>query len=299
MKGNVACGILLTVVLLLFSGCEKLVDYGEGRYLCEEGALVYLECVEGFYIRWANNITTEQQNTVRNIVKNMVRIEGGTFVMGSQHTNPNGSNYNAEANEDEMPVHNVTLSDYYLGKFEVTQHDWESIMGNRADWSNVYGMGRKHPAYNIRYVDALLFISNMNELTGLNFRLPTEAEWEYAARGGNQSHGFSYSGSNDIHLVAWYKDNSNYTSHEIGTKQPNELGLYDMSGNVCEWCSDYYGLYSGENQTNPSGAEFNDERVVRGGSFCYLGYHCKCTARDHFNETGRSIGVGFRLVITQ
>ena len=292
-------GIFVIILLaLLLASCEKLVEYGEGRYLCENGELTYLENYGGVYIHWSDEITAEQQEVIREMVMNMVRVEGGSFVMGRQNNNPNENNYDALAESDESPVHNVTLSPYYIGKYEVTQKDWKVIMGSDKGWATSYGLGDSYPAYNIRYVDVEAFLIRINQLSGLTFRLPTEAEWEFAAQGGPNMANFPYSGSTTLQLVAWYKDNSDNRAHPIGTKQPNSLGLYDMSGNVCEWCSDYYGSYSSNNQTNPTGVAVGTEHVLRGGSYCLLDLHCRCAARDHFYTNGQSVGVGFRVVIS-
>lgn len=295
---NIHISLLLFLSMIFFAGCEKLDNYSEGRYVCKDGDLEYLELVNGTYILWAEDITAEQQEVVRDIVRKMVRIDGGTFLMGRQKDDPSAANYDTESQDGEFPTHNVTLSAYSLGTYEVTQYEWAVVMGSSGDWTAGYGLGGNYPVYNIRYTDALLFIEKINGWTGLSFRLPTEAEWEYAARGGNDTHAYPYSGSDDLASVAWYKDNADYTAHEVGSKRANELGLYDMSGNVCEWCSDYYGFYAAGSQTNPQGAGTGTERVVRGGSFCYLGKHCKCAARDHFDEEGHSIGIGFRLAMS-
>ena len=247
----------------------------------------------------------------------MVKVEGGTFTMGA--TAEQGSDYYS----DELPTHQVTLSDYYIGKYEVTQQLWEYVMsysGTCADGSSMsayasdvwlgsdpsssYGVGDYYPAYYVSYYDIVdIFLPRLNKITGKRFRLPTEAEWEFAARGGKQSKGYKYSGSDNIGDVAWYTDNSDDESHQVGTKQPNELGIYDMSGNVFEWCSDWYGSYSSSAQTNPTGPSsdprpFSDpRRVLRGGSWFDNARSCRVSNRYYYDPSSRYYGIGFRVVL--
>lgn len=247
----------------------------------------------------------------------MVYVEGGTFKMGAQSSSSSSSNYDSNAYSDESPVHSVTLSSYYIGKYEVTQQLWEYVMnytGTAADgstmtavatdpWlgdsnpSSTYGKGDYYPAYYVSYNDIVdYFIPRLNKITGKTFRLPTEAEWEYAARGGNQSKGYKYSGSNAIGDVAWYYDIASSKSHPVGTKSPNELGIYDMSGNVREWCSDWYGSYSSTAQTNPTGASSGTKRVLRGGSWNNRFPYCRVSVRDNSTPSFRDSTIGFRLL---
>jgi len=181
---------------------------------------------------------------IQNLIDNMVRVDGGTFTMGA--TSEQGSN----AAGDEKPAHQVNLSSFSIGKYEVSQEEWEAVMGSNPS----YFKGAKRPVEKVSWNDCQAFIRKLNELTGRSFRLPTEAEWEYAARGGNKSIGDKYAGGDNLGSVAWYEDNSGGTTHNVGTKSPNELGLYDMSGNVWEWCQDWYDSYSSSAQTNPKGA---------------------------------------------
>lgn len=249
----------------------------------------------------------------------MVYVEGGTFLMGAQTSSSSSANYDFDASSDESPVHSVTLSSYYIGKYEVTQQLWEYVMnytGAAADgtilsavasdpWlddsnpSSTYGKGDYYPAYNVSYEDIVNhFIPRLNKITGKTFRLPTEAEWEYAARGGNQSKGCKYSGSNTISDVAWYCGNSSST-HQVGTKQANELGIYDMSGNVYEWCSDWYGSYSSTSQTDPIGPTSGSWRVLRGGSWYDSARECRVSERCFNAPSLRSGDRGFRLLFQQ
>lgn len=217
----------------------------------------------------------------------MVYVEGGTFMMGSN---------DAEAWYNERPVHQVTLSDYYIGQTEVTQALWQAVMGSNPS----YRKGGSMPVESVSWYDCQEFIVKLNQITGENFSLPTEAQWEFAARGGNYSKGYKYSGSNNIDAVAWYVDNAWYVQDDgtrpVATKQPNELGIYDMSGNVFEWCSDWWGAYSSESVTDPSGPLSDSTRVLRGGSWYYNATYCRCTYRYYLPPTGTSYYLGLRLV---
>ena len=241
----------------------------------------------------------------------MVKVEGGTFTMGA--TAEQGSDYDS----DELPTHQVTLSDYYIGKYEVTQQLWEYVMsysGTCADGSSMsayasdvwlgsdpsssYGVGYYYPAYYVSYYDIVdIFLPRLNKITGRTYRLPTEAEWEFAARGGKQSKGYKYSGSDNIGVVAWYTGNSGGKTHQVGTKEPNELGIYDMSGNVWEWCGDWYGSYSSSAQTNPTGPSSGSLRVLRGGSWDCDARRCRVSYRYIFIPSNRYDDFGFRVVL--
>ena len=219
----------------------------------------------------------------------MVEVRGGTFTMGA--TSEQGS----DAESDEKPAHNVTLRDYYIGKTEVTQALWEAVMGNNPSWFK----GENQPVEMISWNDCKEFISKLNSLTGKRFRMPTEAEWEYAARGGSKSRGYKYSGSNTLDDVAWYSGISDYETHEVGTKSPNELGLYDMSGNVSEWCSDWYGDYSSAFQTNPKGPDSGARRAIRGGGWFNFARYCRCSSRNFSGPGRRDNNLGLRLCLSE
>jgi formylglycine-generating enzyme required for sulfatase activity len=212
----------------------------------------------------------------------MVFVQGGTFQMGSNY-DPDGA----------TPIHSVTLSNFYMGRYEVTQAQWKLIMGNDPS----YFKGDDLPVDSVSWNDVQNFLSKLNILSGKNYRLPTEAEWEYAARGGYKSQGYTYSGSNTLSDVAWYADNSSNTTHAVGTKQPNELGLYDMNGNVWEWCSDWYGDNSNVAQTNPTGPSSGYGRVDRGGSWRDNTQYCRVAYRDCIRPDIRGNFIGFRLVL--
>ena len=205
------------------------------------------------------------------------------------------SEQGSDAADDEKPTHSVTLSSFYIGKYEVTQALWKAVMGsNPSKWK-----GDNLPVEQVSWDDCQTFIRKLNALTGKNFRLPTEAEWEFAARGGNNSRGYKYAGSNNIGDVAWYDDNSGSKTHVVGTKSPNELGIYDMSGNVWEWCQDWFGSYSSASQTNPTGASSGSYRVLRGG--CWFNYARSCRSSGRIINTpgGRYNDNGLRLVLSQ
>ena len=209
----------------------------------------------------------------------MVRVKSGSFDMG---------------NVFDEPIHRVTLTnDYYLGKYEVTQALWKTVMGNNPSFFKE----DNNPVEQVSWDDCQIFIEKLNALTGFHFRLPTEAEWEYAESGGRKSRGYRYSGSNTLGDVAWHNGNSGSKTHTVGTKQPNELGIYDMTGNVAEWCQDVYGPYASGSLKNPMGAKEGKKRVVRGGDYS-----------ESFNFRQPRLGVssesksrycGFRLAISK
>jgi len=220
-----------------------------------------------------------------NLKLDMVFIEGGTFQMGSNDDESN-----------ENPVHSVILSGFFIGKYEVTQKQWRDINGNNpSKFINCDNC----PVEQVSWNDVQEFIQKLNQKTGKNYRLPTEAEWEYAARGGNKSSGYTYSGSNSVGDVAWYTDNSGSKTQQVGQKQQNELGLFDMSGNVWEWCSDWYGAdyYQNSSTSNPKGPSSGSTRVGRGGCWYFDGQRCRTSNRSG-NGPGYSYdNMGFRLVL--
>ena len=244
----------------------------------------------GFSVRPV--VRTKETYTVNGVSVKMIPVEGGTFQMGSD---------DSDANDDQKPVHQVTLSSFSIGETEVTQELWYAVMGAKPtssnSWSTTRGLGNNYPAYYVSWNDCQTFITKLNQMTGKKFRLPTEAEWEYAARGGNKSNGYKYSGSNTIEDVAWYNSNSNMYTHPVATKAPNELGIYDMSGNVYEWCQDWYGEYSSGSQTNPTGPSSGSNRVERGGGWNIDARDCRVSLRDYVNPTKSYSNLGFRLAL--
>jgi len=208
----------------------------------------------------------------------MVYVEGGTFQMGSK-----------KGDSDEKPIHTVTVSSFYMDKTEVTQAQYRKVMGKN---SSYFSGCDDCPVENVNWHDANEYAKRVGK------RLPTEAEWEYAARGGNKANGYQYAGSNNIREVAWYSKNSGSQTHPVGQKQPNELGLYDMSGNVWEWCSDWYDddYYSNSPQNNPQGPNSGTRRVLRGGGWYDDDSSCRVANRSRLNPVSRFDSLGFRLV---
>lgn len=224
---------------------------------------------------------------VNGVSFDMVRVDGGIFNMGLD------KGFDDKAVTNESPAHSVTLDGYYIGKAEVTQALWQAVMGTNP--SNF--KGDNMPVENVSWKDCQEFIGKLNVLTNKKFRLPTEAEWEYAARGGNKSRGYKYAGSDSIDDVAWYDMNGEEITHPVASKQPNELGIYDMTGNVYEWCSDWYGIYTEEPQTNPQGPTTGPGRIIRGGSIDDFRDACTSTSRDNDDPNDCDNDMGLRLAL--
>lgn len=266
------------------------------------GVLLYLP---------TSTYATDRTFTVGDVSFTMLPVAGNTFYMGAQKTSNQQPNYDANASSNEQPVHLVTVNDFYIGQYVITQGLWEALMyetpnaASNNQWTEGYGLGASYPAYYITYTDVQRFIDALNGFCRLTnqlkadeyFRLPTEAEWEFAARGGSLSKGYLYAGSNYINDVAWYVENSPESTQAVGKKQPNELGLYDMSGNVMEWCSDYYTDYTEQAQNNPTGATSGTYRVLRGGVYLRPATLCRIAARSYaFEDTSVSY-YGARLAL--
>lgn len=254
--------------------------------------------VRGGYIVFSANSLSDTVYVVQekgSLEIEMVYVKGGRFRMGA--TEEQGSVYES----DEEPVHSVTLSDYYIGKYEVTQVQWEAVMGTtleeQYDNELLHGQGLYYPMYYVNWEEAQAFVKKLSAWTGKNYVLPTEAQWEYAARGGAKSKGYEYSGSNTIGDVAWYYNNARNSTHPVGTKSPNELGIYDMSGNVMEWCSDWYGEYSDVAQTDPVGPESGFVRVCRGGSWREGAGGYRVSDRHDGYPSNRISYLGFRVAL--
>lgn len=225
----------------------------------------------------------------------MILVEGGTFMMGAQSSDENGTNYDENATSIESPIRKVNLSDFYIAKFEVTQEQWVAAMGENP---SAY-LGDKYPVESISWNKVQEFITILNEKTGLFYRLPTESEWEYAALGGNKSKGTIYSGDSFIFNVGWYYSNSDHTTHAVGDKDANELFLHDMTGNVGEWCQDYFGYYPSSEESDPSGPTTGAKRIVRGGSWNNSYKECRIKYRDRLMPDEANDNIGFRLVISK
>ena len=277
-----------TVAVLDITDLQENTKYYVRAYAVNKVGVAYSEQV---------SFTTKEQSsaepvvtetiTVNGVSFKMVTVEGGTFTMGA--TSEQGS----DAYSDESPTHSVTLSDFAIGETEVTQELWKAVMGSNPSYFSSTNL----PVEKVSWNDCQTFISKLNNLTGKNFRLPTEAEWEYAARGGNKSKGYKYAGSNTLGDVAWYYGNSSSKTHSVKQKQANELGLYDMSGNVWEWCQDWYGSYSSSAQTNPTGSTSGSYRVLRGGSWISNARDCRVSSRGNTTPTNTYNFLGLRLAL--
>lgn len=249
----------------------------------------------GYSIQMKRLSKEEETFTVNGVSFTMKLVEGGTFQMGYDQS---------DADFDEKPVHSVTVSSYYIGETEVTQALWQAVMGTTVRQQRdkasglLRGEGSDYPMYFISWDECQEFIRKLNQKTGRNFRLPTEAEWEYAARGGKKSKGYKYAGSNTVGNVAWYSENSGNDTHAVKTKSPNELGLYDMSGNVWEWCQDWRDNYGNESQTNPTGPSSGTYRIMRGGAW-YCDKQCRVSYRQPHEPVERRNSDGFRLCLPQ
>ena len=261
------------------------------------------ETINGFDINWTGDLGKKEKDAVRDMISNMVKVEAGTFYMGAQKDSVEYYCYDEEATSLEGPVHEVTVSEFYINKYEVTQLLWEAIMGETPNkekdmqWEDEYGKGDNYPAYRISYKEVETFIGKLNEYTGLRFSLPTEAQWEYAAKGGKDTYYSLYAGGGNVLEVAWIDSNSDKCS-EVGKKNANGLGLYDMSGNVWEMCQDWYYDYTEEAVTDPVGEEYNQGyKVFRGGSWNTNAQQARVTARYRQGIHYRDYNTGFRLVI--
>lgn len=248
----------------------------------------------------SQSVTSPMSNltfTVKGVTFTMVYVQGGSFTMGA--TSEQGD----DVHDDERPTHRVTLDSYYIGQTEVTQALWKVVMGSNPSY---FTGNSQRPVEQVSWKDCQKFIRKLNNLTGERFRLPTEAEWEYAARGGVKSNGYKYSGSNTLGNVAWYDENAwcdgdeskpNHGTHAVGTKSANELGIYDMSGNVWEWCNDWCCDYSSSSQTNPQGPSSGSYRVHRGGTWSRDAGDCRVSCRYDNTPGGYFNDLGLRLAL--
>ena len=257
----------------------------------KKGVVIFVLGIVGLFMMTCGTDRKGEASIIVNGVE-FIFVKGGTFEMGDRKE---------DGYEEERPVHTVTLSDYYISKHEITFHQYDVFCDSTArdkPYDNNWGRGDR-PVINVSYYDAKSFCDWMSRTTGRAIRLPTEAEWEYAARGGDQSQGFLYSGSNDVDSVAWHTNNSGWKTHPVGTKKANELGLYDMSGNVWEWCWDLYDAhyYGVSPEFNPKGPAHRidrwDYRVIRGGCWYDDKRQVRCAFRGDgslANEEGNDYG---------
>lgn len=283
-----------------------MVEVGKGKKLLSKNISVvqmggYWDMAGEFSLFWSYDVSDSQKEIITNMLNNMVYVEGGTFIMGAdEQTFYSTTGVPFDNYREYYTQHRVTLSDYYISKFELTQKEWNALMsGNKSRF-----VGSELPVENITWDDAVEFISNLSKLTNIDFQLPTESQWEYAARGGKYSLGYVYSGSNNWMDVAWLVEASidtsdpRYTTSAVSQKAPNELGIYDMSGNVSEFCSDWYAPYPYEDQIDPVGPSIGERHVVRGGEISdgYAPYNCSVFKRgEYFISSSQYIGI--RLVI--
>ena len=225
----------------------------------------------------------------KGVVIELIKVEAGNFTIGA-------TSANEKPDDNEKPAHEVTFSqNYYIGKYEVTQEVWKAVMGNNPSKFK----GNFLPVEMVSWKDCQKFISKLNRITGLHFRLPSEAEWEYAARGGNKSNGYLYSGSDNLDEVAWYNENSGKRTHNVGTKKANELGIYDMSGNVMEWCQDWFGFYTVSSRKDPTGPNTGTLRINRGGCWYSYPWYCRSLSRNKISPDDSYFNLGFRLALSE
>lgn len=240
------------------------------------------------------NQTESFSVTVKGFQFDMIKVEGGSLWMGFQNNDHDDEdNKDDNASPDEVPAHHVAVDDFYLGETEVSQKLWSAVMGNNP--SQHTDTQCNLPVDNVSWYDCQAFIVQLNKLTGMSFRLPTEAEWEFAARGGNygSNYRYRYSGGNKLSNVAWTTDNKGNKTHEIKAKQPNELGLYDMTGNVWEWCEDWYGSY------DPSKPQTSKRKVLRGGGWLNEPKYFRVTFRELAFPECRNYCFGLRLALSK
>ena len=281
-------GYVLTAILLIV-GLIFIFYYSDsGRKKGDkdmERAIDFIDKARKEYSKKHLDLITKTF-TVNGVSFAMVHVVGGTFQMGA-------TSEQETTDSDENPVHSVTLSSYSIGQTEVTQALWKAVMGNNPS----YFKGDNLPVEQVSWNDCQTFIRKLNALTGRTFRLPTEAEWEFAARGGTLSRGYLYAGSNDLESVAWYRENADKKTHPVATKSANELGLYDMSGNVSEWCQDWKGSYSSSSQTSPIGPFSGSRRVSRGGCWSLFARSCRVANRHDCVPFSRNFSLGLRLAL--
>ncbi|MDR2809864.1 MAG: SUMF1/EgtB/PvdO family nonheme iron enzyme [Tannerellaceae bacterium] len=276
------CSVEQTRTLLSISVSRNFrMQERSGTIVVKAGEVTREISIKQSACRWFESIET-------------VAIDAGVFLIGAQKSNTGGNNYDSQAYQVESPVHQVRLGKYTIGKYEVTQAQWIAAMGENPS----IVQGDNHPVENVTWEQVQAFIVVLNEASGLHYRLPTEAEWEYAAIGGASAAGNKYSGNPVLGACGWYYSNSGATTHEVGRKAANELGIYDMSGNVREWCNDWFDYYSSADAENPQGPDSGSTKVNRGGSWTTPAVNCRNTYRHADYPTEASQDLGFRLVVS-
>ncbi|MFN9113144.1 MAG: formylglycine-generating enzyme family protein [Bacteroidota bacterium] len=221
----------------------------------------------------------------------MIKVEGGTFTMGDEE---------GLGDSSELPLHQVTLKTFRIARTETTVAQWRAFCHatiRKMPDAPAWGWLENHPIVNVSWQDAMDYCKWLSDSSGKKYRLPTEAEWEYAARGGNKSKGFFFSGGQSMYMIGWFNENSSAGTQPVGLKRPNELGIFDMSGNVWEWCADWYGPYTSDAQTNPLGSNEEVFRVLRGGSWNYIAEGGRVANRGFFTSDGKISDYGFRVVL--
>lgn len=234
-----------------------------------------------------DTLTQKQVRVFSKMLENMAFVDGGVFKMGID----DGGRYI----QDNAPSHQVSIEPFFISKYEVTQDEWETVMGTNPSFFK----GSDLPVENVSWNDCQDFVSKLNNVTGMNFRLPSEAEWEYAAQGGKYSLENKYAGSDFPKAVAWFAGNSKSKTHPVGKKRPNELGIFDMSGNVAEWCEDYYDFsyYSISPEKNPHGPVQGNNKVVRGGGWLMDETYVDIKVRGVFPQSASNHNIGLRLAM--
>ncbi|MCQ2236568.1 MAG: formylglycine-generating enzyme family protein [Bacteroidales bacterium] len=291
---------LVASSLLLSCEHDKIEDEEEAKEVVVDAA----SCKSG------NPLEKTCKMSFNGVDFTMIKVPAGSFLMGCQSTDPSKPNYDEVATEYEGPVHLVKMSTYAIGETEVTQGLWEAVVGQTPNqgakqWSKKRGRGANYPAYHVSIYDICnKFLPKLNSANllpdGYEFTLPTEAQWEYAAQGGEQSEYIRFSGSNNIDDVAWWYINGGQVTHEVKTKQPNALGIYDMTGNLWEWTSDYYDYYENGEQEDPTGPKEGVDRVIRGGSFDTGDGRSVIHARVYSDyPASRNEYLGFRLAVNK
>ena len=294
--------LLLCVLSLMLTSFTPDVEYARGD-VSQDGRVDIDDVTVLINYLLTGKWPSVETITVNGVSFKMIGVEGGTFMMGANNAIDGG-----DSQANEFPAHEVTVSSFSIGQTEVTQELWIAVMGTNPSYCSSFN-GRyeddfRRPVEDVSWQYCKTFIDSLNKLTGRHFRFPTEAEWEFAARGGNQSKGYKYAGSNNVDEVAWHQFNCyrlGLPTQPVGTKKPNELGLYDMSGNVDEWVQDWMSDYTEEAQVNPTGPRTGTKKVFRGGAWQIIQRWQRCATRAEDYDWVPVNFIGLRLAesITQ